>query len=134
MATLVGFGILALFSYGLPFLLLGLVLGALYPVRDRPRAFWPVVAGVVGVVAGYLLVAPLGCTATPVGQATGHPGRAECGSLVGIEYSGPVPYQPPVLPALGTAVATGLAAAGAIRRVQSRRSGPRHPEAPEAQS
>jgi hypothetical protein len=56
------FGFLAIFSIGLPMLVLGLALAALSDVRHRPATFWPPLAGIALFFVAYILVAPLGCT------------------------------------------------------------------------
>lgn len=70
-AVLVIFGFLTGFSIGMPFLLLGIVLAVLAPCRHRRSVFWPPVLAVPALVAGYLLVAPLGCTATTTSPVAG---------------------------------------------------------------
>jgi hypothetical protein len=105
--ALTAFGLLGMFSIGLPFLLLGITLFALGPHRHRRAVFWPPTLGVLALTAGFVLTAPLGCTATAtdVDQI----GTTKCTNLIGIDYSGRSPYRAPLLPAL----AIGVAAAGA---------------------
>jgi len=58
------FGVVGIFSVGMPFLLLGVTLAAVSPWRAQRAVLWPAVTAVVGFVVGYILVAPLSCTAT----------------------------------------------------------------------
>jgi hypothetical protein len=109
------FGTVTGFSIGVPFLLLGFVLGVLSPWRRDVRVMAPAIAAVVGLVAGYVLVAPLGCTTTSTATTT-RTGTGEsfttCSNLVGINYSGSGLYNPSLLPALLAGLATGVVAAG----------------------
>jgi hypothetical protein len=89
------FGFLAMFTVGLPLLILGLALAALSDVRDRPAAFWPPLAGIVVFFATYILVAPLTCiqTVIPVvvdsDAATPAPvGATTCTRILLPDYSG----------------------------------------------
>jgi hypothetical protein len=115
--ALIGFGVVAIFSIGLPFLALGLALVVLAPVRHRPPVFWPILSGVAAFFVGFVLVAPLTCTAS-AGTAVGPGGsppetQTTCSSLLGIaEYTGTGGYEPPLGP--GVAAGMGLAAAVAL--------------------
>ena len=64
---LLGFGILGMATIGWIFLLLGLTLLVLGPVRHRPVVFWPIAIFVVVGLLVYLLHAPAGCSATTFG-------------------------------------------------------------------
>lgn len=127
--ALVGFGSLALFSVGAPFLLLGLTLAVLWPFRRRPQVFWPWLLGVMGFVVGYIVVAPLGCTASAVsmagmGQPTNVPAdgaRVVCSSVFGLPYAGMTPYEPPTWPALLAGVSFALALGWTTRLILRRR-------------
>lgn len=57
------FGFLAIFSIGLPLLVLGLALAALSDVRHRPATFWPPLAGIALFFVAYILLAPFTCSA-----------------------------------------------------------------------
>ena len=75
---LIAVGLATVFSIGLPLLLLGATLAVLSSFRDRPRVFWPWLLGVVGFIGGYVLIAPLGCTATAISRAgMGPPSQSE---------------------------------------------------------
>ncbi len=107
---LVGLGVVAIFSVGAPFLLTGVTMLAVGPWHRRPTVVWPALVGVWSFVVGYLLVAPLGCTSTPVPAIAGSPppvGHTTCSNLLGIDYSGTGNYNPSLLPAF----AAGLLAA-----------------------
>jgi hypothetical protein len=118
------FGYLALFSIGFPFLLTGLLMLALTPLRRRieimvPALLWPWVF-----TLGYVLVAPLGCTrfATPtIVDGVGNlEGTTRCNALFFI-YAGDGSYSPPIWPAVlvGAAFATGIVVL--VRRTMTRR-------------
>jgi hypothetical protein len=107
------FGYLALFSIGFPFLLTGLLMLALTPLRRRidimvPALLWPWVF-----TLGYVLVAPLGCTTfttpTIVDGVGNFEGTTRCDALF-FTYAGGGSYSPPIWPAVlvGAAVATGV--------------------------
>ncbi|MEX2587022.1 MAG: hypothetical protein WD602_03380 [Actinomycetota bacterium] len=120
---LLAFGLLAIASIGLPFLILGATLGLLSPSRARPKLFWPALTAVAGFLLGFALVAPLSCRTS---EAAGiPPGMAPselpttCTSAVGIKYSGAGSHTPPVWPAV--AVGLGAAAPGwAVGRIAAR--------------
>ena len=99
---LIVFGFVASFSIGRPFLLLGLAMLVLGPLRRRPVLFWPPLAAVIAYNVGYWAVAPLSCTATEA--TTGGTSMTTCSSLIGIGYSGTGIYNP----SLDVAAAAGL--------------------------
>jgi hypothetical protein len=74
--VLIGFGFLASFSIGQPFLLIGLAMLLLGACRHRPLVFWPPMLAVIAYDIAYWAVAPLGCTWTTtsegVGRTLGH--------------------------------------------------------------
>jgi hypothetical protein len=123
---LIVFGALGLFSIGIPFLLTGLLLLVLYPVRQRREQFWPPIAAVWGFVIGYLLVAPLVCTSTSFSSvgAAQQPSRTACDGLL-LHYSGEGPYNPPLLPAVLAGLAVAALTAFGLRRMLSRRGAKR---------
>ena len=109
---LVGFGYLALFSIGAPFLLTGTAMMVVSPWRSRPEVMWPALVGVWAFVLGYLLVAPLACTSTGIAVTTGSPlsvSHTTCTNILGIDYSGTGTYNPSLVPALLAAAAAGSA-------------------------
>ncbi len=118
-AALVIFGYVAIFSVGAPFLVLGIALLVLGPWRDRPQTFWPPLVAVVLFFVGYIVVAPVTCTATAQSR-TDSPGVTVCSNLLGLDYSGTGVYNPPVWPALlaglGLAVTGGLTIKLFLRR------------------
>lgn len=109
-AFLIVFGVIAGFSIGQPFLLVGLVLALLAPFRRRPIVFWPILLAVVGFDVGYWAVAPLACTATTVldSSGTASAGTTVCTSLIGLRYEGTGAYSPPLLPGILAGVVVGL--------------------------
>ncbi len=123
---LIGFGGLAAFSVGVPFLAVGVALVALAPLRERTAVFWPALSAVIAFFAGYVLVAPLTCTAQAImregaaGSRSAAVGRTTCKNLIGIDYSGTGTYNPPLWPGvvagviLAAVVAVGVW--GVVRR------------------
>ncbi len=117
-------GFLTGFSIGTLIFPIGIALLALGPVRGRPRLFWPVLLGVIGFELGYLLFAPLTCTAS----ATIPAGAAEtiCQSILGPEYRAPGIGNPPTDLArlAGVITATASAAVAWIALSVTRRRAP----------
>lgn len=93
---LIAFGVIAMFSIGRPFLLVGLAMLILGPVRSRPVLFWSPLVAVIAYNVAYWAVAPLYCTAT---EAAGGTPTTTCSSLIGIGYSGSGMYNPSLDPA-----------------------------------
>jgi len=98
---LMAFGVVAMFSIGRPFLLVGLAMLILGPLRSRPVLFWPPLVAVIAYNVGYLAVAPFYCSAT---EAVGGTSTTTCSRLIGIGYSGSGIYNP----SLDTANQAGL--------------------------
>jgi hypothetical protein len=124
--VLVGFGYLALFSIGAPFLLTGVAMMVVSPWRGRHEVLWPTLVGVWVFVLSYLLVAPLGCTSTATAVTAGSPvatSHTTCTNILGIDYSGTGTYEPTLLPALVFGAAAGAAGALATRFLLRRRRG-----------
>lgn len=106
---LIAFGTLTGFSIGLPFLFLGLALVFLAPFRQREGIFVSALVAVVAFFVGFALVAPLGCTVAERvvverSSHTGTPpppqrGHTSCTNVIGVDYSGPGTYNPPLWPA-----------------------------------
>jgi hypothetical protein len=82
--ALIAFGIAGAMSIGLPFLLIGLAMLVLSPIRHRPLAFWPAFLGFVAFNVAELLIVPAYCsaTSTPGGVET----QTTCSSLTGIPW------------------------------------------------
>lgn len=114
---LIAFGMVAIFSIGAPFFLLGIVLAVLAPWRREVRVIAPAIAGVLGLVAGYVLVAPLGCTATATSTGASF---TTCSNILGLDYSGSGTYNPSLLPALLVGLAVAVVTAGLTRLVTAR--------------
>lgn len=90
--VLVVFGFVTGFSIGAPFLLIGLAMLILGPLRRWPRLFWPPLVGLVVFLAGVVLFIPLTCTAsTGVGEAS----VTVCTSILGPRWTGSGVYNPP---------------------------------------
>jgi hypothetical protein len=124
--VLVGFGYLALFSIGAPFLLTGTAMMVVSPWRNRREVLWPTLVGVWVFLLGYLLVAPLGCTSTAIAVTAGSPAapsHTTCANILGIDYSGTGTYEPTLLPALVFGAAAGAAGALVTRLLFRRRRG-----------
>lgn len=124
---LIAFGVIAMFSIGRPFLLVGLAMLILGALRSRPVLFWPPLVAVIAYNVVYWAVAPLYCTAT---EAVGGTSTTTCSSLIGIGYSGSGIYNPSLDPAnqaglLVAATAFVVVLAGMLwqgRRVRTGRS------------
>jgi hypothetical protein len=115
---LVGFGFLALFSIGAPFLLTGLAMMVVSPWRTRGEVLWPTLVGVWAFVLGFVLVAPLGCTSTAMAVTAGSPAaesHTTCTNILGIDYSGTGIYNPSLAPAVFAGMAAGAGGALATR-------------------
>jgi hypothetical protein len=114
----------ALFSIGIPFVLSGLVMLLLLPWRRRRDVLWPSLAGVWGLTLGYILAAPLSCTASvaPAGEVV-HPGDpvTTCNGLF-VDYVGGRSYNPPLLPALLVGVVLAVAAGLSVRALLTRQA------------
>lgn len=124
--ALILFGYLAIFSIGAPFFLLGVMLAALFPWRERRGVLATGMSVILGLVVGYVLVAPLSCTGTSVAAAGGalSEGTTTCSNLLGIKYEGAGFYNPSLLPALFAGIA--LAAVAGVTTVWAyRRTRPR---------
>jgi hypothetical protein len=105
--VLIAFGVLGIFSIGMPFLLLGLVLAALGPSRRESTVFWPGVMATIAFILGFAVVTPLGCTASAsvtdpesAGEQQLSVSHTTCSNALGIDYSGEGTYNPPLWPAL----------------------------------
>ena len=109
--ALVVLGFVGGFSIGGPFLMLGLAMLALGPLRHRPIVFWPVIAGVVAFNAGFWAVTPLVCTTT---VRHGEEASTVCTNLLGIRYAGGAEYNPSLLPARIAGLGSAVAAAAII--------------------
>jgi hypothetical protein len=116
------FGFLTGFSIGQPFLLVGVALVLLGPVRHRARIFVPILAAVVAYNLGFFLSVPFYCTATSL---AGQVSLVVCKSLLGATFTGGEGYNPSPVPAIqsGLILATvagtlslGLLVAGTYRR------------------
>jgi len=89
---LVAFGFITGFSIGPPFLIVGLAMLVLGPLRRWPRLYWPPLVGVLAFILSVVLVVPMYCTATAeVGQVS----HTVCSSVVGLSWSGTGLYNPP---------------------------------------
>jgi hypothetical protein len=130
--ALILFGSLGIFSIGAPFLLLGVTLAVLSPWRTRRDVLATGMLVIVAFVVGYVLVAPLSCTATAIsrlGEAQSE-GTTICRNLLGIKYEGSGAYNPSLLPALLAGV--GLSAIAGITTVLLQRKRP--PPRPQTRS
>lgn len=115
--ALVGFGMLAIFSVGAPFLLTGVLMLALWRHRSRGDVLAPVLLWPWVFVVTYFLVGPLGCTTTASPATADASGTSftECSNVIGIDYSGTGSYAPPLLPALLAAAAVATVVSGVLR-------------------
>jgi hypothetical protein len=108
--ALIVFGLITGFSIGQPFLLVGLVMLGLGPVRTRPLVFWPPLLGVIAYNVVYMAIAPFSCTSgflldsNGVGTAT----ATVCTSLIGLRYGGEGVVNPSLLPAVVVGLVAGV--------------------------
>ena len=114
---LLGFGVLAMFSIGLPFFILGLAMLVLWPLRERRPPFASLFVGVLVFVIVGVLVTPLGCTATATSDASREgqhrivvEGQTTYDNLLGITYEGTTGYKAPLWPAYAAGLASGMLA------------------------
>jgi hypothetical protein len=109
-AVLVVFGFITGFTIGQPFLVVGLVMLGLGPVRNRPLVFWPPLLGVIAYNVVYMAIAPFSCTSgflldsNGVGTAT----ATVCTSLIGLRYGGEGVVNPSLLPAVVVGLVAGV--------------------------
>jgi hypothetical protein len=129
--ALILFGWFAILSIGAPFLLLGITLAVLFPWRTRRGVLATGIAVVVGLVVGYVLVAPLSCagssTAVSVVGEVQSEGTTTCSNILGVTYEGSGIYSPSLLPALLAGIA--LAAIAGVTTAWLYRRHPAHPRA-----
>lgn len=112
------FGVIGIFSIGMPFLLLGVTLAVVAPWRTRPAVLWPAVAGVVALVVGYVALAPLSCTAEASELSAE---RTTCSNALGIDYSGGEDYMPSLVPAVLAGLVLSLLVTTAVRMILRKR-------------
>jgi hypothetical protein len=117
------FGVLSVFSIGVPFLLTGVVMLALVRLRSRREILLPALAWPWLFTLGYVLVGPLGCGASARSAGPGHPGGVAgptmCRSLF-VPYEGGPSYAPPLWPAVVTGVVLATVVALVIHHVVAR--------------
>jgi hypothetical protein len=111
---LIVFGYLAIFSIGAPFFLLGLMLALVSPWRARRGVVATGTAVILGFVLGYVLVAPLSCSATSFAVVGGSMSESTvtCSSLLW-RYEGTGNYNPSLIPGLFAGIAGATIAGGA---------------------
>lgn len=125
--VLVALGFLTIFSFGMYFWFMAGALTLLSPFRPRPRIFLPGLALFLGFLVAYVLIAPWGCAQSftanmTTGEETVSP--VVCTSPIGIEYSGPEPFEPSRTPALiagGVTAVVGAAVTWAVARSRNDR-------------
>lgn len=101
--ALIGLGFVFIFSIGGLLWFIALVLIVLSPFRSKPRVFRTGLALFLGFGVGFILVSPLTCTQSfesSVPNGATRTSDVVCTSLIGITYSGPDPFTPPLSPAL----------------------------------
>ena len=109
---LMGFGFLAILSIGMPFFVVGCLLfvaGVTGVHRTNPGIFWPLINALMVFFAVYVLVAPLACTSSAIEVLNGDGSSSgvattRCSNLLGIDYSGGLSHDPPLWPAVVSAV------------------------------
>jgi hypothetical protein len=108
--AIVVLGFLGGFSIGPVVIPIGIALLVLGPVRHRPRLYWPGLVAVIGFEVGFVLYAPLVCTAT---GSVGGPTETVCATILGPEYRGVGYYNPSLEPARAVGAVVGIVAAAA---------------------
>jgi hypothetical protein len=118
------FGFVDLIAIGAPFLVLGLALLVLGRRRHERTVFVPGLAGTIGLIAGSLLLLPLGCTSSATGSSAGilAEGPTRCGTALWFDYVGASHYSPPFAPALIAGALLGIASWFVASRLIARRS------------
>jgi hypothetical protein len=132
--VLVGFGLVAIFSIGIPFLLFGLTLAAIGPWRDRAIVVWPAVSAVSAFVVGVLGTLPWSCGRSVMPVSPGGTGRlirsqGSCSTALGLfRYHTATPgYWPGLVVSLVLAIAAGFAVHAIVaRRHRARAEGRPH--------
>ncbi len=82
--ALIAFGIAGMMTIGQPFVLVGLAMVVLGPLRRRPLLFWPPLLAVIAYNLAFWAISPLYCSATSL--AGGPAGPTTCSSLFGIGW------------------------------------------------
>jgi hypothetical protein len=116
-----GFGLVTGFSIGQPIFLIGLTLLVLGRWRGRPRVFWPGLLGVIGFDLGFLLTAPLSCTATSIDLG---PTIVECRGALGSVRLPEGMMNPSLEPALLAALASAFVVGAGTAAIQAVRARP----------
>jgi hypothetical protein len=123
--VLVALGFLTIFSFGLYSWFLAVAMILLSPFRSRPRIFLPGLALFLGFLVAHVLIAPWGCAQSFTSNSTSGKDTLStvvCTSPIGIEYSGPEPFEPSRTPALIAGGVTAVAAAAVTWAVARSRS------------
>jgi hypothetical protein len=99
---LIGFGVVALASIGLPFFVVGTAMALLWPLRQRWRLFTSLLVGSLVFVIVVILLAPLGCTSTATTSVVSAqtPAHTSCDNILGLNYRGTEGYNAPLWPAV----------------------------------
>jgi hypothetical protein len=107
--ALIVFGFITGFSIGQPFLVVGLVMLGLGPVRNRPLVFWPPLLGVIAFYVVYLAIAPFQCIASSGLDSNGIDQTSTvCTSLIGLRYGGGGIVNPSLAPAIAVGLVAGV--------------------------
>jgi hypothetical protein len=114
-----GFGFVTGFSIGQPIFLLGLTLLVLGRWRRKPRVFWPGLLGVVGFNLGFLLTAPLTCTATSIVLG---PTVVECRGVLGSMRLPDGIMNPSLEPAIRAGLASAFVISAGTAAIQALRA------------
>lgn len=113
----IAFGMLGLFSIGVPFILTGVAMLAVLPWRRWTDVVWPALAAPWVFTVAYLLLAPLSC-----GSTSSSP-RTECSNVLGIDDSGTGDYRAPLAPAVVVGLVAAVLVALVLHRFLARRRG-----------
>ncbi|MFI5258149.1 MAG: hypothetical protein ACHQ01_00850 [Candidatus Limnocylindrales bacterium] len=81
--ALIGFGIAGIMTIGRTFLLIGLTMLILGPLRRRALVFWPLMTASIAYSVASLLIEPFYCSAS---SSPGGDSATTCSSLLGIPW------------------------------------------------
>jgi hypothetical protein len=114
--ALIAFGIAGAMTIGLPFLIIGLAMAVLGPIRHQARVYRPIMLGLIAFNVAFMAIAPAYCSATST--IGGGSSAATCTSFIGIPWPDDATGMN-VTPAafgisLGIAIGVGIAVGGFV--------------------
>jgi hypothetical protein len=94
---------------------------AVLPWRDRRGVLAAAIVAPWAFTVGYVLFAPLGCSAAGTGPPDLAEARTTCTNVIGIDYSGGDVYRAPLMPAVAAGLGLAAIALMALRAALRRR-------------